>query len=86
LVQIPNHIAVAAWWPRIASWFIDDFAAPGALLGLFKILSNNEHKPGKKFSIVTSASYATWSCAFRGGNIERPSRRATGMMYKNVAI
>jgi hypothetical protein len=66
---------------RIASWFIDDLLLPGALLGLFKIQSNNEHKPGKKFSIVTSASYATWSCAFRGGNIERPSRRATGMIY-----
>jgi hypothetical protein len=37
LVQIPNHIAVAAWWPSIAAWFIDDFVAPGALLGLFKI-------------------------------------------------
>jgi hypothetical protein len=47
LVQTPNHIAVTAWWPRIASWFIDDFVAPGALLGLFKIQLIFEWQRGK---------------------------------------
>jgi hypothetical protein len=64
LVQITDQIAVPAWWPRIASWFIDDLLVPGALLGLFKIQLNSEHKSGKKFNIVTSASYAIWSCTF----------------------
>ena len=36
LVQTPNHIAVAAWWPRIAAWFFDGFVAPVALSGLLR--------------------------------------------------